>query len=76
MKHCGKENCDSQDCIWNSKEFCLPEKKIQGDRLIEGKYIVDEHLREYFLFEQLKEKNKINNWVKYMLDFDDQLCMQ
>lgn len=76
MKTCGKENCDSQDCILNGKEYCLPEKKTPANVPIEGKDIVYEHLRQYFLFHQLKLKNNIPKWILYMNDFDDQLCME
>ena len=70
------EECDSEDCVLDKKEFCLPEKKTMSGKIIEGKQITNEHLREFFLFEQMKEKKKIENWVSYMNDFDDKLCLE
>lgn len=69
-RYCGKNNCNANDCIRNGKLFCLSTTDTVGGERINGKDLIEEEVRSYYLFEAMTSINSIDKWFKYMIKFD------
>ena len=64
------------DCVKDGVQYCLFSNSLIGEVRRNGKDLIEETVRSYYLFEEMKNSNSIDKWFKYMLKFDDDLCMQ
>ena len=73
--NCGHDRCEADDCITSNQDYCFNPQRTSGGVRINGKQILEEHLRSYFMFEEGKKKNP-DLWWKYMDKFDTEDCIE
>ncbi len=70
--------CKQVDCVGLIKEkYCrnIPKSDYDSESSLTGRAVIEEQLREYFLWEELGEKSKIE-WWSYMTQFDKEDCIE